>query len=241
MRKILTILLIVTVAMFFAGSINAKGNDDVKLRVFVHYPKAAPKPATVAACTPTVNDQVNNYGLAGWHLPAAGVTYKINYGTVPSSVGSAAAQQAMASGFTAWSNADSEKVFKYGGATTAKNAKRDYQNIVAWGAIRSGAIAITYIWYYTSTGEVAEVDTIFNKLLKWSWTDPSTTTADCVSSATYDVQNIATHEFGHWVGLDDLYDTASQDLTMYGYGTTGELKKNTLGLGDYNGTNVILP
>ena len=37
---------------------------------------------------------------------------------------------------------------------------------------------------------------------------------------------------GHIFGLDDLYDSGDQDLTMYGYGDRGELKKDTLGDGD---------
>jgi hypothetical protein len=55
------------------------------------------------------------------------------------------------------------------------------------------------------------------------------------------VQNIATHEFGHWVGLDDLYATTDKDLTMYGYGETKELKKDSLGLGDITGATTVNP
>jgi len=55
------------------------------------------------------------------------------------------------------------------------------------------------------------------------------------------VQDIATHEFGHWVGLDDLYSDADKDLTMYGFGAGGELKKRTLGTGDADGANAVAP
>jgi len=37
-----------------------------------------------------------------------------------------------------------------------------------------------------------------------------------------DVQDIVTHEFGHWFGLDDLYSEADYWLTMYGYADYGE-------------------
>jgi len=50
-----------------------------------------------------------------------------------------------------------------------------------------------------------------------------------------DFENIATHELGHSVGLDDLYDERSSEQTMYGYASYGETKKRTLEDGDING------
>jgi hypothetical protein len=98
---------------------------------------------------------------------------------------------------------------------------------------------VTYVWYYTATGEVAEVDTAFNSRYPWAIFSSS---GECQSSPdAYDVQDIATHEFGHWVGLDDLYDDADKDLTMYGFGAGGELKKRTLGTGDADGANAVAP
>jgi hypothetical protein len=46
-----------------------------------------------------------------------------------------------------------------------------------------------------------------------------------------DVQNIATHEFGH-NGLDDLMPPKDWKLTMYAYSYKGEIDKRTLGYGD---------
>jgi hypothetical protein len=50
------------------------------------------------------------------------------------------------------------------------------------------------------------------------------------------VQNIATHEFGHWIGLGDVY---AEDLTMYLLGAGGELKKRSPETGDNNGVSCI--
>jgi len=77
----------------------------------------------------------------------------------------------------------------------------------------------------------------FNKDLPWSSnggpgaiSDPDSTTG---LSGFFDVQNIAIHEGGHFVaGLKDLIDDTERELTMYGFGSTGEVKKRTLGLGD---------
>lgn len=52
-------------------------------------------------------------------------------------------------------------------------------------------------------------------------------------SGTYDVRDIGTHEFGHFLALfGDLYGRRDAELTMYGYGATAELKKDSLGKGD---------
>ena len=73
-------------------------------------------------------------------------------------------------------------------------------------------------------------DIIFNALLKWS--------SDPIKKA-YHVQNIATHEAGHVVGLDDLYDEVYSELTMYGYSKKGETKKVDLQEGDVLGTQDL--
>ncbi|MDD5738962.1 MAG: hypothetical protein PHY72_03525 [Candidatus Pacebacteria bacterium] len=212
-------------------------NNDVKLRVFVHYPKPGldkGKPQG-PVCQITANEQVANYGLTGWKLPDSAVVYKINYNTNSFGISNDSLKLAVDNAFQAW--ATSGLSFQDGGATGAVRAQNDGINLVAWGSVPNNAIAVTYTWYYQNTGQWVESDTILNKKLKWAVT-PYTT--DCAGTAgAYDVQNIMTHENGHWVGLDDLYDLASRDLTMYGYGFTGELKKDTLGWGDSLGVKSI--
>jgi hypothetical protein len=56
-----------------------------------------------------------------------------------------------------------------------------------------------------------------------------------------DLQNIATHEFGHAVGLDDVYENACSEVTMYGYSTEMETKKRTLEQPDIKGFLTIYP
>lgn len=52
-------------------------------------------------------------------------------------------------------------------------------------------------------------------------------------------ESIATHELGHSVGLDDLYDGSCSEQTMYGYATEGETKKRTLEAGDIAGVQEL--
>jgi len=53
-----------------------------------------------------------------------------------------------------------------------------------------------------------------------------------------DLQNIATHEFGH-NGLNDLYMRPSIALTMYGYSDYGDIDKRSLGTGDWLGIQEL--
>lgn len=192
------------------------------------------------ACTVTTNDNVNDWGATGWHMPSAGMTYQINYNTLPANLTASAFKSAVRSSFDTWTKADSAQKWIDGGTTAVKRSALDGVNLVAFGKISGGAIAVTRTWYYTGTGEVAESDTIFSASLAWSITNSSA--GDCGgSTGTYDVQNIGTHEFGHWIGLNDLYASADKDLTMYGYGFTKELKKDSLGAGDIAGVKTIAP
>lgn len=241
MKKFLSIFFSLILVLFFVvgtQSIVSAKNDDVKLRVFVHYPNPHGKPI-VDPCTVTSNDQVNDYLLAGWYMPSSGVTYKINYATKPKNLNNDQVYTAISSSFATWTAADSKQIFNYGGSSTVKAAKFDGTNAVLFKGINANAIAITYIWYYTATKQLAEADTVFSNLYKWTYT-PYTT--DCGGVAgTFDLQNIGTHEFGHWVGLDDLYSNIDKDLTMYGYGDTSELKKDSLGRGDITGVKTVAP
>ena len=125
-------------------------------------------------------------------------------------------------------------------STAQPRAKMDGSNVIDWGSTKhfgGTVIAVVVFFYFTSTGEMVEADMRFNKDLSWSSnggpgaiSDPDNTTG---LSGFFDVQNIATHEGGHYVsGLKDLKDSTERELTMYGFGSTGELKKRTLGLGD---------
>ena len=209
----------------------------IKVRAFIHRPRVV-EPNHLGTCTQSTTDSTE-YGLTGWHLPARIITWKLSESTIPAGINASDARTAINNSFTTWSVADQALGFFDGGKTTVKTTRFDGTNAILWKRLSASTIGVTYVWYYTASGEVAEVDTAFNSRYPWRIFGG----ADGCSQQydAYDLQNIATHEFGHWIGLEDLYDDAEKDLTMYGFGAGGELKKRSLGTGDVNGVITILP
>jgi hypothetical protein len=222
------------------GTYDIPNHPNMKVRVFVHYPKMFGKPAPAPVCT---NDDPDSLSLvhAGYaHLPQT-INYVLNVSSVPSSVKGSNLPAIALNSVKVWTNAISDKVkITQNGTTSISKANSDDGiNVIAWGVTPSNALAVTYAMYYTSgplDGTIVGVDTIMNGKVPWSWSGP---TGNCNPKA-YDAQNILTHELGHWMGLKDEYDSASyQNATMYGYGSLGEIKKDTLTTGDVDGARAI--
>lgn len=70
----------------------------------------------------------------------------------------------------------------------------------------------------------------FNSYYTWSTSG---------ESGKLDVANVATHEFGHWLCLNDLKASADTDKTMYWSTAHGETKKRTLHADDIAGIKAI--
>ncbi|MEM2995381.1 MAG: hypothetical protein QXI91_05135 [Candidatus Bathyarchaeia archaeon] len=184
---------------------------------------------TVVYQTLSEDNSMNNshYALLPFHWHTT-IKYWINpnnkYGFNASSVVTAITTAA-----ETWDNNTSFELFVYQGTIRRGAGKRDGYNVIAWGLYSNQqAIAVTYIWYKNDT--IIETDTIMNTRFKWSLNG---------EAGKMDVQNIMTHEFGHWCGLDDLYADEDYWLTMYGYAGYGETYKQTLGLGDILGLQAL--
>jgi hypothetical protein len=125
--------------------------------------------------------------------------------------------------------------FVYGGTTTstAYGANDDGINIVVFGPMgATGVLAENTFWYYADSGYIIDSDIKFNTDYTWG-TDGS--------AGIYDVQNVGTHELGHSLSLDDIYDAADSEKTMYGYVSAGETKKRTLHQDDIDGISYLYP
>jgi hypothetical protein len=204
----------------------------VDLRVFILRPRVF-KPNHLGSCVPSSNPNVNHFDLTDWHLSEP-IVWSLNRSTVPRSV-AASVDSVLNQSFGTWYSG----IFSQGPDTRAKRAKLDNVNAILWKKLGRSTLGVTFVWSSRDSGEVLEVDTVFNKRHPWAIFPNG---PDCQSSPhAYDLQNIATHEFGHWVGLDDLFDDADKDLTMYGFSAGGEVKKRTLGTGDASGRNELEP
>ncbi|MEK7633715.1 MAG: hypothetical protein AAB437_02625 [Patescibacteria group bacterium] len=211
------------------GTYDVPGKKNLKVRVFVHNPK--PELLPVLNCTDD-NSSTAQVGAAGWKLTSNWSWY-LNISSAPSSISGNMLTIANNS-IKTWQDKLTGKVtFSPLGTTTINRAKLDNQNIITWGRTSGTALGVTYIWYFP--GLAVETDTIMNKKFPWNWS------LQCGQYPnSYDAQNILTHELGHWVGLNDEYDSAVYaDHTMYGYGSKGEIKKDTLTTGDIYGVASI--
>lgn len=104
-----------------------------------------------------------------------------------------------------------------------------------WGNLSYGIVAQTSIWTYTADpSSIAECDLVFNDRYLWN-SNPT-----CPTNR-FDVQNVGTHELGHFLCLADLYNSADYSKTMYGYVDYGETYKRSLDPDDQAGIRWIYP
>ncbi|MCW4034750.1 MAG: matrixin family metalloprotease, partial [Candidatus Bathyarchaeota archaeon] len=113
----------------------------------------------------------------------------------------------------------------------------DGSNEIVFGNIEDGGvIAVCVIWGFflgpPSTRKIVEFDIMFDDF-DYAWGDATE------NPALMDLQNIATHELGHGLGLADLYDLNLQEQTMYGYADFGETNKRDLASGDIAGIQFL--
>jgi hypothetical protein len=146
---------------------------------------------------------------------------------------------AIASSIQTWDDATSKKLF--GEMTTSSSADWDSQspdliNEYSLGSYSDqNVIAVTAVWtgqrIEKNMKEIIDYDVLFNSYYPWGNAD--------VNSSVMDLQNIATHETGHGLGLDDVYQNICSAVTMYGYSNYGETQKRTLEPPDVKGLQTL--
>jgi len=86
-----------------------------------------------------------------------------------------------------------------------------------------GALAVTLVTADESANAIIDADILVNGAHRFADVAQLRGTA---SGQLYDLQNVLTHEFGHWFGLDEDYENA--ESTMYAFVYPGESKKRDL-------------
>lgn len=94
------------------------------------------------------------------------------------------------------------------------------------------ALATTYLTYRTTTGQVTEADIVVNAV-DYEWTVVGNTHCD----QRYDLQNILTHEAGHFFGLSHAKDQV--ESTMFPSAGFCETSKRDLAVDDKQGISFL--
>lgn len=187
--------------------------------------------ANAKADTSAAKTSGGGYKLSGYKLGANEDCY-LNFSGLQNSNG---ASNAFDSAVGAWESAASKDLIKtIKQDNNAHYGSLDGKNSVEFGryAGSNGVIAVTAYWVDRSTRTIVEFDMQYNTY--YNWGDASTG-----GSGVMDIQNIATHEFGHAFGLSDIYSGAYSKVTMYGYSNYGETEKRTLEAQDIAGIRKI--
>jgi hypothetical protein len=173
-------------------------------------------------------------GTSAYNLSGSRVSGSQTVHFSPGRAPIAGAASVFQAAYNAWDaadpNAPSMSVVSDGTAL-APSANHRYE--IMFKRLGGRTLAITYTWHW-STGEW-ESDTAFSTTVPW-FNAPGEGDGCYEGVAKYDLQNTATHEFGHVFGLTHVSSTYN---TMAPTATMGETYKRSLASGDVLGLRAI--
>ena len=146
-----------------------------------------------------------SWGYLGGKWPSTSTTYCINLSNYKGGSTSPTNLQALnnliIAGATTWNSGNTDALFNFNNDQTSSY-------YIGFDVVPAGETAFTYT--YRLNGIIKTIYTKVDQTLNW---DPQTPN-------NYDLQTTATHEFGHWLGLTDLFgtdDNEDQKVMYYKY------------------------
>ncbi len=143
--------------------------------------------------------------------------------------------------FQQWERVDGSRIAFWEDTAAGARARTDWRSddisMVMWDTTNesgfftpgTGLVAITPVDFDTRTGEILDADILFNG------SKPFSTDGD---AGSFDIQNIATHEVGHFIGLDH---SAVVGATMNPFAYTRDTRLRSLALDDKAAATTIYP
>jgi hypothetical protein len=181
-----------------------------------------PTPTLTPTDTPTPTPNSNGSGTC-WHSGASWSDYDVTYNInplVPSSFVASIENAAQT-----WVDATPSHFAFHRWTQSANLIKYEEPSNPEWLA---GTVASP------SAGPITFAHTKINPNMAWDTNIPPSSTA-------YSVQEVMTHEFGHWLYLHDMYDATCTHVTMDHDIAPGEVIKMTLDIADENAINWQYP
>lgn len=193
--------------------------------IFIHYAKPNPSQAKIPTC----------YKLLGVKWKSTPVNYVVHPDL---------SLEAIVASAETWDAVTSAELFGTTFVDPSANWDSEFpdgRNEYSLGNYpEEGVIAVTVVWSGVPVGgkgkQIIEFDVMFDT--DYNWYD-CTVTECTATNKGMDLQNIATHETGHGVGLADVYSSACSAVTMYGYSNYGEIQKRTLEPPDITGLQKL--
>ncbi len=224
-KYFVVILISLLVISLFMQVITASEEKDKLERIdIIHYAKPGnAEKAKTLTC----------YKLLGVKWKSFPVNYFINP-INPQGLSESFITSAVSASAETWDSATTRELFNdiYTINYSVAYRVQDFKNAIVFGDYpNDGVIAVTSYWRIQRTKEIVEFDILFNT--RFAWGDAT------LNSSKMDLQNIATHELGHGVGLADIYSSSCSEVTMYGYSTEGETKERTLETPDITGLQLM--
>ena len=185
------------------------------------------------------------YGPLRWDVPEEGVSYWINpAGSTGLGIPEETFINYVQKCYQTWEDDPSSTIdYMYMGTTdlTWDTSENDNVNIFCWKSLPDHPFTLgacrrfqTYTIGEYDSLRIKDSDVLLNTDALHPWSAAPTCPSD-----KCDVQNVGTHECGHVCGLADLYDDEDEEMTMFGYSSTGETKKRDLNWGDSAGVYVL--